>query len=168
MSEVSLLTRAPRSDVLPGYTLTPFDWSAYGEAEEEFDIAHRRKAGKAAIGLPPEIQDKLIAAASFDGQSGAFAYGTFGFDAKVRSGSGLDFLLWVALKPCHPKITLAEAGRLVTRENKPAVHRAVMECMAYKFDQPKKTEDSGPNGEAGATGNPSPGDSSTEPSVSAA
>lgn len=152
--------------MLPGYTLTPFDWAAYGEAEEDFDIGHRRKAGLASIGLPPEIQDKLIAAASFDGHSGTFAYGSYGFDVKVRSGSRLDVLLWIALKPCHPKATLAEAGKLITPENKDAIQRAVMECMAYKFEKPKK-DDPSPNAGTGPV-NPSPGDSSTEPSASAA
>lgn len=158
MSELANLTNAGRSDVLPGFTLSPFDLADFGECEAEFSRRHLARAGEAAAVAPPSMREKLLTIASNEAVSGAFNWGRLGFNMAAHSLARLPFLLWLSLRHKHPTTILEEVAGMVTPENRDQVRRAVLELMEYKFGEKKAVA-----GQVNQTSPPT-GEKSSDPS----
>lgn len=171
MSELADLTAPPGADVLPGYTLSPFRLWQYAEAETEFARAHVALAGAAAVGMPSSIQEVTVRAALQDVAEGKFNYGADCFDRKALAQGSTPYLLWLCLRPKHPKITRPAAEALITPENEEAVYREVLLLMGYPLGRHKGSgaagDTSNPKATPAGTGGPSGGETSSPPSASA-
>jgi hypothetical protein len=170
MSDLAELTGAPRADVLPGYTLSMFGLSDFGEAQREFEIAHVAMAGKAAIDLPKQVGQTVIDRALNDVAEKKFAYGKPLFDRAAFDPAHLPALLHICLKTKHPNITRGQAKALLTRENEYDVQRSVLEQMGFDFEQkPKNDQTPAENQSTGGQSltSSAPTESSAETSVAA-
>lgn len=159
-SELAKLTASPRTDVLPGYTLSPAALADFAQTEAELARAHIATAGAAAVELPDRIGKMIIEAATDDVAAGRFKFGRPAFDAHVVSTTLLPFLLFLTLKREHPATTRTQAEKLITPANEATVSRAVLELFGYNFDKPKAGAPKKEEGASG-TGQPSAAPSST-------
>lgn len=169
MSELSKLVGAPRTDVLPGYTLARARLSDFGQAEEEIERRHIAKAGGAAVGLPDAIADKIIAAATEDVAQGRLKYGRKAFDAHALAPTSTPFLLYLTLRHSHPDMTRDMAASLITEKNETAISRAVLIQFGYDFSAEVEPKNAGegktPPAQTGTTSSPSSEPASNPPSV---
>jgi hypothetical protein len=167
MSELSKLVGAPRTDVLPGYTIARARISDFGQAEEEFERRHMAKAAAAAIGLPEETADKLIKAATDDVANGRFKYGRWSFDAHAKSPTSMPYLLFLLLRHAHTEITRDMTESLVTTENEAKLSREVLIQFGYGFEKADSKNGEGVKSQPEPTGPTSSpiSDSASDPSV---
>ncbi len=155
MSDLAKLAAAPRTDVLPGYTLSRARLADFGQVEEELERRHLARAGMASVGLPPAVGESLIKAAVAEVSGGRFKYGGAAFFNHVLSSTVHPLLLYLALRKAHPEISREKAAGLITEQNETAVSRAVLEQFGYgHIFEPKKEGDEkkGGKGEADTTG----------------
>lgn len=152
MSDLSQLTGAGDTTIIPGYTLSPFSLAAYGEVEQELEREHMATAAAAGVGLPEALQTKLVDAAAKDVRNGAFNYGSPAFDRRIKAQHNTPFLLWTCLKIKAPQTSRAQADELLKGSNRDVVYWAILGFMGW--EKPKATP---PKQPGAATGAPSPG-----------
>jgi len=144
MSTLSDLTGAPRSDVLPGYTLSKVDLGQIGEIEEELCIRHLTKAAKAADRLPPSAGEAVLRRADVAVASGIFSYATPIYDQRIQERTFFPFLLYTNLKVNHPMMTREGAEKIAAdHKDLPSLRRAVLEQHGFSFrvfEVPKNDE----------------------------
>lgn len=161
-SPLAALTGAGRTDVIPGYTLSPWTLRDYGELESEFNRAYIADAAAASANLPPELADKLLVKALEDVRAGCFNWGRTTFTLKMLSATSLPVLLYMSLRNSQPNVTRAEAASLVDLTNARRVHAAILELEGYG-GRTKKNEAAG----ATVATSPNAGTPSSPPSESA-
>ncbi len=132
MSQLSELTASHRADVVDGYILSRPQIPQYGAAEDVFARRYMRQAVKSCVGLPVEIQEKVIGLALSHVKAGEFTLGMPGFDAMARSSWGTIYMFWHCLRVKHKDVTLAKAREIfVGTPNEESTVRAVYELLGY-------------------------------------
>jgi hypothetical protein len=118
-SPLAALTGAGRTDVLPGYTLSP--WTL----------------------APPEFAQAMISKALDDVKIGEFQWGRAAFKLNVFAATYIPLMLYLSLRGRHPDITRDKAAALLTDENRNTIHRAILEnerfIIAKKKDEAPTT-----------------------------
>ena len=137
MSQLSDVIGATDSSVLPGYVLSKFALEDYADAEAEFARQHIAIAAEGTAHLSPKVQDRFAAKALADIKAGCFAWGMNEFDIQTLTRTQVPFLLWLSLRARHPGITRKEVAKLVTFENREAIHRALLDCIRFVYQTKK-------------------------------
>lgn len=158
MSDLSDLSAAGISDVIPGHILSPLRLQEYGIASKEFAKEFMAIAAASAENLGDIVRDRMISLALAIVAGGSYRYGSQAFDAACKDPTAIPLLLWLSLQIKHPQMSRAEAVAFITPENQPEIRKAVLECAGFEFN-PKKA--------AGKTPEPpqSTGTKSTESSA---
>lgn len=162
MSQLSNLTDAGRSDVIPGYVLSAPRLRHWGQAEDAFARWHVARVGRSVAKLPLAMQERVVNAAVAEVKAGEFTIGMPGFDAFARSARGTLYMFRHCLRVKHPQVTNAEADRLFG-EHETAAAAATLALLGYEVpgagDPAKKAR--------GRTARPahSTGSRSTKPSA---
>lgn len=149
MSTLSDLTSTGRTDVLPGYEISPFNLSAFAEVEMELGARHLATAALAAARLPEKEAAETRRVADATVQAGAFQFGKQVYDAAVQQTLMTPFLTWVSIKIKMPGVKRQEIENLITPENVWTVRKPVLEAMGYRFKDPNAQT---PPPKAGAVG----------------
>jgi hypothetical protein len=141
-SPLAALTGAGRTDVLPGYTLSPWTLRDYGEMESEFARNYLATVCNAAASAPPEFAQAMISRALEDVKIGEFQWGRAAFKLNVFAATYVPLMLYLSLRTRHPEITREKAAALLTDGNRNMVHRAILENE--RFYVAKKKDDAAP------------------------
>lgn len=141
MPDLADLVAAPQTgDVLPGYTLSVAGLVELATAEREFEKRYRIGAMADAAEMPEPGSTRLTEVAEALIARRYFCYGAPGFRANLFATQSIPFLLWLVLRPRHPKLTREQAAALIKPENETAVHRAVLECFGISFPERAATK----------------------------
>jgi hypothetical protein len=142
-SPLAALTGAGRTDVIPGYTLSPWTLRDYGEMESEFARNYLSTVCNAAATAPPEFAQAMISKALDDVKIGEFQWGRAAFKLNVFAATYIPLMLYLSLRGRHPDITRDKAAALLTDENRNTIHRAILEnerfIIAKKKDEAPTT-----------------------------
>lgn len=112
------------ADVLPGYMLSRLGPAELGELERHFKVQHLSEAVSAAH--TTEAAQVLTATAMQNNARGVWRHGTPGFIYSALTPANLPKMLALALRRKHPAINEADAANLITAENEPLIHTAVL------------------------------------------
>lgn len=155
---------SPRSDVVPGFLMSPFSVEAFAQAEFEFARKHLEIVGAAAEACSDRIAEMMLRVANNEVANKQFTYGSTGFRVCCFSQNNIPLLFWLTLQPRHPMLTREEARKLITPANEAAVTRATLELIGYSFaPTPKKNPETNPPPTPPLTGETSsPGSASGE------
>lgn len=168
MPTLNEMSAAGRSDVLPGFVLSPPRLREWGDAEQEAASSYLRIVRQACAGMPPEVQAVLMQGALDLVAAGEFGMGMPKLDAFLRSATAAPFVAWLCLRVKHEQITrekvpgmylpaMDDAG---AREEE--VSRAVLELWGFLPQGSKKNEASNPSPPPSTGPESSPSSESTE------
>jgi hypothetical protein len=166
MSEIAKLAASPRSDLLSGFTVSPYGLSEYGELESEFSSNYLSKVGTVAEQMAAPVAKTMIEGALERIARGYFNWGSAGFDACCLSSHHFPLMLHTSLKIKHPQLSRIDAAKLITPENEYALKRGLLELLGFKFDG--ATKKSEPSASQTTNASQSGGEESPLPSANAA
>jgi hypothetical protein len=131
LSTLADLTAAGRSDVLPGYVLSPPRLREWGDAETEAAASYIRAVRQSCLGLPAEVSVALMQQALDLVASGEFGMGMPKLDAYLRSATAAPFALWLCLRVKHPQVTRDAVDEVTASASEEDVARAVLELWGF-------------------------------------
>jgi hypothetical protein len=131
LSTLADLTAAGRSDVLPGYVLSPPRLREWGDAETEAAASYIRAVRQSCLGLPAEVSVALMQQALDLVASGEFGMGMPKLDAYLRSATAAPFALWLCLRVKHPQVTRDAVDEVTAATSEEDVARAVLELWGF-------------------------------------
>lgn len=137
MPDLADIVAAPRSDILPGFQLSPFSIDMIAQAEFEFARKHLEVVAAAAEIATDRIARLMLSIANNEIANKQFVYGANGFILSAFSTSNLPFLLWLTMGEKHPTMMLPAVRPLITKANEDKVKRGVLELLGYDFSKPK-------------------------------
>jgi hypothetical protein len=144
MSQLSELTAAERTDVLPGYVLSPPRLREHGVAEDSFARWYIERVERGTRRIPSDVRRAMLDIAVKDMRDGYFTVGQPGYDAFALSARGTRLMFWLSLRIKHPQITHKEAGELFDKQaDEKSVTDAVFALWGYERAA-KQTERSAP------------------------
>jgi hypothetical protein len=149
-----------RTDVVAGYTLSPFTIEMFAQASAEFARKHLAVVSAVAEQSTARVADMLLRVASDQLAAQVFTFDNAAFRACCFAPENTPFLLYLSLGPKHPDVTVIKARRIIDEniDREPAIRVALNELMGYRFSQLKGKGESDPK-------KPSP---AAEPTPSAA
>jgi hypothetical protein len=153
-----------RSDVLPGYTISPLTLTSLAELEDEFARRHVAKLVGGATLVDGADWERAMRLASDETRRTRFAPGTEEWDAAMQSYSSVPLLLYLSLRKHHPQLTRQQAATLLTDDNFTDVRRGILELNGYVFFEAKKKPPTAPNdpGQSTGTGSSASSDATAE------
>jgi hypothetical protein len=152
MARLSDMTAAGRSDVLPGYVLSPPRLREWGEAEAEAGRCAVRVARALAEELPADRQREVLATAYEEVTSGAYSMGMPKLDAFLRAAANAPFIQWLCLRVKHPQVGRADMPTIVTEDVEEDVQRASLELWGFLPPLKKRTARAGRQNPSPPTG----------------
>lgn len=134
MGDLAQLTAAPRTDIIPGYVLSPLTLLDIGELEQTFEARHLARGEAAGCGQT----------ALDDVRRGLFSFTGPDFDAEALKAQSLPTIAWMELRKAHKGIT-PEAAKdlLATCPDQYAVRTAVLDLAGYQKVKKKSEGESG-------------------------
>lgn len=131
MSELSELTAAGRSDVVPGYVLSPPRLREHGIAEDAFARLYLQRVTKGTKGLAPDVQAVIIREAQKDVRDGYFTVRMPGYDSMANSAKGVFTMFLLSLRVKHETMRAADARKLLEAGSESRITDAVYELWGY-------------------------------------
>ncbi len=162
MSDVlAKLTAVGRAGVIPGHTLAPLTLRAMAEAEQHLQQWH---VAAAVAGVPASQQAAVRSNAAADAALW-YRYGTSLFEARTRSATGRQLLVYLSLQSSVKDLDWETAGELANLADADALTEAVEWYWGWEPAEretvPALSPSAGP-----MTARPSPGATSSPPSSS--
>jgi hypothetical protein len=131
MPTLSDLAGAGRSDVLPGYVLSPPRLREWADAETEAAASYIRAVRQSCIGLPAEVSVALMQQSLDLVAAGEFGMGMPKLDAYLRSATAAPFILWLCLRVKHPQVSRDKVDDVTSGVAEEDVARAVLELWGF-------------------------------------
>jgi hypothetical protein len=158
---LSDLLASPRSDILPGYILSPFTLDLIAQAEFEFARKHLEIVAGAASMAIDRIAKLMLQIANNEIANKQFVWGGNGFRLASFAETNLPFLLWLTLQEKHPQVTVEQASDLLpkgetkqAKEKRGKIHQGVLELLGYDFSTVNDDKKKKPGNQNQSTGGP--------------
>lgn len=137
MSQLSNLTGAGRTDLVPGYVLSPPRLREQAIAEDAFPRWYLNRIERGTRKLNPELRQAMLRTAAVDVRDGYFTVGMPGYDAMAMSAKGTALMFSLSLRVKHPQVTSEEAGKLFDAADESKITAAVQELWGYGVPETK-------------------------------
>ncbi len=95
------------------YSLTRLDGKAKATYEDWLENGTLDAVRYCQRKLDEASYSRLLKATRDEIRSKAYAWGKPLWDESLRTDEGLHMLFWLALQPCHPKLTVEDATRIM-------------------------------------------------------
>jgi hypothetical protein len=180
MSQLTEIANPPRTDAIPGLTLTAPGIEELAMAERYCEEAYLATVAGGAASMTPAAAAAAMAAARAEVRAGEIGYGTHAFDAWANRLTSAPLLTLLCARRHHPKLTYPAICKLyddaMASGDDKKYRRAVLELFGYSFEAKKKDvgsaegmkSESPSSGEASSIGSalPPPSDSGSAPTSS--
>lgn len=146
MGSLADLTAAGRTDILPGYQLSPLSLKDFGVIERELESQRIAEVQVMVEGLPSNLAGVaaplLLRGVQEDIAKGKYSFGRPLYNAFILSAKAGGLVLSLSIRHARPAFTRPEAEALADTPEAEAARNAILDMSGYKpVEQETETRD---------------------------